>query len=926
MDYQTAIVDTEDGDLRGIRADGSVRQDELNKIRALVEPGNEGCLIVVGESGSGKTRLLGAVGEIPRTVVRRVRANPAEASLPYSGLSAILAAFQFSEAAALADRLVSQRDEHARSAVHASAILTLFHDLDAPAVLLLIDDLDLMDRYSQTVVGMVATRSSGSRLRLVGTVSSQVAEGPLASLPQIKLAPLDFAASMRLLTHLGGASIDESVARMIVTAANGNPAALVHSLRTLTAKARKGITPIALPFRTSVDSNEATLNRELGPDSEDRRALLTRLSCSRLTSYGAVTLGSGVIAHALEDLLSEGIVVRSGAYLRIRDPLLRSRVYWSLSAASRAVFHTTAAIAEEKLEPRLAVWHRSWLDLDPISSDELLIAATGFARDGFVVQALELAERALTLDRGLRDHPEALFDFAGAAFLAGELVHARRYVRILQHRDAAGSVPAKTMALRAAIEFASAEQVLVTDSDHRAILHEGDDPDEAAQSLADIAIYHTERWEFDEARDSLERAMALQTGTTRRTNDRIALARMMLAALRGEPDLALAMFDQVTHRDLADLAAADLIVLGRALTLIDRHSLARRALKTALGIEPEVLWAETAKYAMAENEILSGNQFEAMAIIDQLPSPEDGSQIYLTTHLLLMSWYWQTRGEPAESAAAIARCEKALAAAENPAVNVRFGAYQGRFALMRGELDEAIVFLQRTAVLTASLDTPILLPYLVDLIEAYVLASRLTDAMSQFQDFRKRAARYNMRWITLTTARAAALVASGDESLAAFRQAIRLWRPGDSQFERARTLLSYGDRLASLGRVHESREQYLAARMIFTQLGATLWAKHASTARTEQQPSREHPLLALLTTEERHVADMVCQGLRNKEIAAELFVSLRTVEVRLTKIYQKLNARSRAHLTALLSGGESPSTGRGASRNLRAHLPTGSAD
>jgi DNA-binding NarL/FixJ family response regulator len=198
---------------------------------------------------------------------------------------------------------------------------------------------------------------------------------------------------------------------------------------------------------------------------------------------------------------------------------------------------------------------------------------------------------------------------------------------------------------------------------------------------------------------------------------------------------------------------------------------------------------------------------------------------------------------------------------------------------------------------------PLLLGFQVDLIEAYVLCGRFDDAAEVFQLFRTVALPYRTRWAMLAAARAGALVAIGESSLGVFEQAIKLWRAGDSGFELGRTLMSYGDRLTSLGHVREGREQYLAARIAFTEQGATSWAARANAARSEREElASEHPLLAALTTEERLVAGLACRGMRNKEIAHELFVSLRTVEVRLTRIYQKLNISSRTHLIAMLSG------------------------
>lgn len=896
----------EDSEFRPVLATvPPIRRQELERIITFVESAREGALLVAGGLGLGKSRLLDAVGANVTDAVYEVHINPAEFELPQSGLSAILAVFGTPEAILLSESLLAQSAAPRQPAELASDLLAFFRRTATTSSLLLIDDLDLMDEASQAVIAMVATRLAGSRLRLICTVSEIPYGGLFASLSHMGLAPLGFDDSLQWLSELAGPQGDEAVLRMVSTVSSGIPGALVRNLHSLGWDELVGDAPITFPFRP-LHEQARVGDLVVSQVSANRRTLLARLSCARLTNYGAMGLRPGNPTRALEELLGEGIVLHHGNYLRIRDPLLRSRVYWSMDAASRREYHAAAAEAEASEEPGLAAWHRSWLDHSIVLADELLRSAEAFTGQGFIGQATELAERALALDGGAAFAADRLLDLAQAMFLQGELARADRYARFAQQQQTGTAANSSRLGmLRAQIEFMSTQQLRVATSDKLFTSRNNETAGDAAYSLATIAVYHAKRWEVDAAKEALVRARQLLKGATSETVERIDLATMVIAALEGDSAPALKFFDTLSRRGLAETSVEDLILLGQSLTFLREHGEARKVFKAIIGREPasESIWLETAKYELAENEILAGNQLEALATIDLLHSSYSGMRLHRNLHLLLMSWYWQAAGERAAMEAAIAECHSALATGENPALSARLEGYQGGFALVQGRLDEAIAFLKSTAVCGASSKIPILFGYQVDLIEAYVLSGRLDEAVEAFQDLRSRAMPYRTRWAMLVAARAGALVIAGEPSIGLFEEAVKLWRPGDSRFELGRTLMSYGDRLTGLGRIRQGREQYLAARIVFTEQGATAWAMRADAARADRDDlAPEHPLLAALTTEERLVAALACRGMRNKEIAQELFVSLRTVEVRLTKIYHKLGVSSRAHMIAMLSG------------------------
>lgn len=890
----------------------TIHLQQLARIRAVATAPQEGALLIVGEPGSGKTHLLSALEPIPGLVIYRLRINPAEADIPLSGLSAFVASFQNPDAAALSGKLLVPAEGAAQMATRAAELLSVIHDFSSSTTLLLIDDLDLMDAASQTVFAMVASRLGGTGLRLVGTVSAEPLGGPLASLPRLALERLDFAGSMDLITELLGPRCDDAVQRMLVSASSGSPRELARNARSLTDQQIAATAPVSLPFRAA---RSATVDSPADP-----QGLLVLLSCSYLSSQDAILTGNGRLRGPLEEFLSAGTVVREGRYLRIGDAALRSRLYWSLDAGTRAELHAQAAELEEEpgSDPGLAAWHQSWADAGRLSSDQLFSAATEFAGRGLIWQAIELAERALALALDATGNAPALYALAEALYRQDELSFAGRYARLGQRRPGTPSDAARLAVLRTRIEFMSTQQLLTMDLDDAVGLRAGRtaDPDCAARALGSIALCHAERWEVDATRETLGRARHLLPKSTGEAVELNEISAMLLAALDGDQGPAAKAFERHSRQGWGrETSAQTLVVLGRSLSVVDHYGEARRILKSVLNLlpPPDPILLSCARYYLAENEILAGNQFEAIALIDQLQAHRAEAQAQRNRHRLLMSWYWQAKGDREQADAAIDECHRSFATSDNPALAARLVADQGRFALMEGRYEDAVAFLRNAASIGGVFRNPSLLRYQADLVEAYVLTGRLREAVAQFREFQVRGRQYRTRWTMLAMARAEALLTPGEASVTAFEQAVRLWQPGDSPFELGRTLLSFADRLVSLGRNRESLEQYAAARMIFTQLGAMSWARKADSVRPGQSSPIEHPLFARLAPEERIVAELVRQGLRNKEIAAELFVSLRTVEVRLTRTYNKVGARSRAHLIAMLSGSDAGDRDRVAS-------------
>jgi DNA-binding CsgD family transcriptional regulator len=196
--------------------------------------------------------------------------------------------------------------------------------------------------------------------------------------------------------------------------------------------------------------------------------------------------------------------------------------------------------------------------------------------------------------------------------------------------------------------------------------------------------------------------------------------------------------------------------------------------------------------------------------------------------------------------------------------------------------------------------------WMPDLIETQVYAGRTAEAERTLAGFERTATRTGRRWALSTARRCRGMLVSSAHVDVVFTDAERLARSVPSPFERGRLELCWGERLRRDGRRIDARRHLGAALEQFESLGAKPWADRAareiraSGARARRGPqarSRE------LTPQETNVALLVAEGLTNKDVAARLFLSPKTVEFHLGNVFHKLNVRTRTQLARVLREG-----------------------
>jgi DNA-binding CsgD family transcriptional regulator len=222
----------------------------------------------------------------------------------------------------------------------------------------------------------------------------------------------------------------------------------------------------------------------------------------------------------------------------------------------------------------------------------------------------------------------------------------------------------------------------------------------------------------------------------------------------------------------------------------------------------------------------------------------------------------------------------------------------GILALSHGRTDEAIEQLE--PFVAAPLD-PAVVPWQRELVEAYVRVGRLEDARAIVDDVTSHVGSSDRAALRALVAHCRGLVeADFDEH---FEQALRWHARSPTPFFRARTELAYGIRLRRARRQAEAKEHLNLALAVFERLGARAWAERAqhelaSGRRAQRGPA---PLREVLTPHELEVAILVGRGATNKEAAAALYVSPKTIDYHLASIYRKLELRSRTELAALIA-------------------------
>ena len=883
-------------------------------------------LLIEGEPGIGKTTLWLAALEQARDRGFRVlsaRAAAAESVLAYTALADL---FDGVDAAAWPELPAPQRlavdqvllradygaatDQRAVAAAFLSVVQRLSDD---GPVLLAIDDLQWLDVSTMHVVAFAARRLSGS-VGFLGSVRTEVGSGTSAgwlqmprpdAVSRIRLHPMGIhdlhaAVSARLRKSFSRPTIGR-----IHEVSGGNPFYAIELARTIDERV-PGV-ETSLP-RTLAELVRARIGN-LDPDVHDALLAASCMSTPTVELVSSATISDDDrVVELLEYAESNGIIAIDGNRIQFAHPLLARGVYTEAAPRQRRTMHRR--LAEIVDEPELRARH-------------LALAAT--RGDDVTLRALDNAAESAR-QRGAPAAAAELIDLAIG--LGGSTVH-RQLQSATHHFDAGNRARAAAM-----LEDAIGQ------------LAPGDLRAEALSRLAVVRLYNDG---FFEGVRLLERALAeVEDNRELRVGMLIMLAYAQINANQAETSV------RTVEQAVADAEAIGLphllsVALGMQVTLgfLTGNGLDEAKLARALELEnPDVAFTPLVFRPTVQRALLldwSGQLDRAYAEQQQirkrcLDNGEEGEYVFIAYQVVLnaiwrgsfaeanlvaedaMEQAKQLGGEVAMFIAHTLRAHLAAyagqeaVAREAVAAALEIGQRIGSFRLSE-RAATALTFLEVSlgnyeAALAAaesllsrfnpsSPSTEIInAAFLPEVIEALVALGRLAEAEPLVAALERNGRRLDRPWMLAVGGRCRAmlLAALGDvdgaEAAATLAMAEhdRLSMP----FERARTLLLLGQLQRRQRRKEAASASLEEAFHVFEQLRTSLWADRA---RAELVRAKVGPRQSgQLTPSEQRVAELAASGMKNRDVATALFISPKTVEANLARIYRKLGIKSRAEL------------------------------
>ncbi len=898
------------------------REDEQATISALLTAAREGrgaSLCLVGEPGIGKSTLVEwARDEAAGLEVVGTRGVESAFSVGYAGLLDVLSPLRQhldgvppGQRAALETALGWAAEQHAAHQLVAAATMSLLSCAAEHApVLVVVDDLQWVDPESVHALAFAARRlgHDGVVFLLARRDSSEVAEA--ADVPTLRLGGLSPADASRLLD-----GVSSSVSQRLVSATAGNPLALLDTVASLTPEQRRGSAelPDLLPLGDRLQLGFGGLLENL---SDQARRAATMVAASHDSSPGpvveALTIEGVEPEPALDEAAERGLLV-VGTELVFRHPLMRAAVWSATSDSDRRSAHRSLALVSS-VAPAVRVRHRVAATTGFDDDLSVLVEARWREERGTVgyASASELAEHAARLSSSRSRTAMLRAAAAEDALVAGDLRRARsmatRVTAEQEHREArarallvlgileeyAGSVVRARSLLADAAECgrglvrlrALGELAIVgyrlgdpaaMGSAAAAMTAEADTTDPEQRMLADYvqgaAAAFAGRWE--ECRPSMLRAVELLESDPRLRED----PRYLVHALS---------------------ACAWLRDVQLATTFADRRMRSARA-TGALGVLPFAL------SLLAGGSMVLGDHWSGYAYAQEAVDlgTELGFVVDVSTSLELLAVQLAARGSHDGAADALGEARRLAEVAEVASAAVQVELFTAYAALCRRDFTTTISVLEhRLAVDDGRLpngDQP--LGVAPDLAEAYLAVDRRDDASGlarRHADLHLRsevplARAWSQRLLGMT-------VPDLESATDCFEAALRDHELLPDPYETARTHLVYGARLRREGQRRRARDHLRAAEETFNRLGFVAWAERAreelaaSGERARRGASRE-----AMTGQETRVALLVAQGLTNKEIAAALFLSPRTVEHHVTAALRKTGVHRRTELAVALS-------------------------
>ncbi|MBM7787638.1 ATP-binding protein [Tenggerimyces flavus] len=894
-------------------------QATIDRLLDAAPDGGSGALVVRGEPGIGKSALLAYARErSPELRVLHASGIESETAVPFAGLHQLLRPAR--------DRLAALPGPQRRALEGAfglgepsgdrfmlgAAVLSLLSDLaeDAP-VLCLIDDAHWLDRATVDALLFAARRLDREGVVMLFATRDYGAVLEAPGIAELRLDGLEPSAAADLLDD-AGESMPPAVRDHLVAATEGNPLALLELPRLISAEGvRAG--PIRLTNRV-VDAFHHQV-RAL-PENSQRLLLVAAADDTgdlTVVLRAAAELGLGLTE--LQPAEASGLVLVEADGLAFRHPLVRAAVYHGATLAERTAAHgALAASAEANGDEDRGAWHLAIAATTPDETVAAKLERAGTrqaARNGQAAAATGF-ERAAQLSPDGTDAVRRMALACEAAVASGQLEWARgRAHRALpQARDNAVRARLLDVLARAELSVGTLDRAHDLLVEAAGLVGEAE-PDRAFWML--VAAAHA-GWAGPTNEDQIAGPLdqvddlafapdepllavswlirwATAVSLGRSTNRYPPLAEVLPRARKAAAGaganalVEVASFAFIAGRDeVSNEVALELVGRARAEGMLF-------ALPVALG-------------QLALTHVLRGRHREALVT--------GGEAVRIGRDLGQPMWVRYASGALAYVAAIEGSAEACVryAADAEVAADAPDGAATGtewaRTALGLLDLGAGRVAEAYDRLLSVR-SGPIrhqsaVVRCVPDLVEAAVRLGRAAEVAEAFDAYAHWAQVVDQPWAAALVARCRALLDAGSAERH-FEEALALHATDDRPFERGRTSLLYGEFLRRRLQRGEARVHLGTALQLFESLGAAPWAERArmeldasgaSVARTSVPDT-----FASLTPQELQITQLAAQGLTNRDIAAQLFLSPRTVAYHLYKAYPKLGIASRAELAEL---------------------------
>lgn len=903
------------------------RNRELARIDELLQCAREGrsaALVLSGEPGIGKTALLEAAVERAGDLrVLRASGYESERDLPFAALHTLLAPILD-----LRDRIppvqgralgtalaIESPAPHDPFAVPAAVLSILGVAAEDTPLLAIVDDLQWLDPGSLRAILFAARRlaAEGVVFLLAGRPDDAV-QPTLAGLSQLEVGRLDDDAARAMVRERAGGRISSAATEEVVRTAGGNPLAL-NELPVTIARDNHGGPGGGPALRLPPGSGvERSFRDRLDGLDEDARRALTLVAALETGPASLALAALGRLGLDLQDLESceaAGLLRLEHGEVGFRHPLLRSLAYHGATSSVRLAAHR--ALAEVASDPSTRAWHLSSAALGPDENAAKALdeAAADARRRGAPGAAAAAAARAAELSGDGAARVERL------AAAAEDLAEEGRFEDALARIDDAERLPeaaehrSRLRTLRGRIEIrhgalAEGRRLLVEEAERCADAQ----PLESAQLLIEVGVGDMMSGDAVAHLQAAERARELALGKDVYLERFAALGQALALVPVGEAVAAEWLFEQampvLMEGDPLPHASELITFAALALVWTERFEEADRILQRQL---------EAARSASAIGRLVFPLNVRAQlhdrrgrwaaAVADageaEQLARDTGQQPQLALALATLASLEAARGQHEEAQKHAEETLRIVSGFGGGPLVVYAEVALGFAALAAERLDDAIEHLERAYESRLALQgrEPAFLQFESDLIESYLRLGRREDAERAIVRLEGSALRTGRTWAHAVAERGRGMLAPDDEFAAHFEKALEWHAKSDQPFPAARTRLAYGERLRRAGERVAAREQLTAAAEAFERINATPWLERAQaelgtsgqTLRRSASPDSD-----ALTPSELQVALRVAEGLTNREVAAAIFLSPKTVEHHLSSIYRKLGIRSRTEL------------------------------